>query len=62
MADLVGQQLGSYRLVTFLGAGAFAMKLPVWRGEARQLVLAQAVAGGDPAQEMTMGPYESEAE
>ena len=45
-----------------LGAGAFAMKLPVWRGEARQLVLAQAVAGGDPAQEMTMGPYESEAE
>ena len=36
------------------GAGFFALKLPVLRGEARQLIVAQSLAGGDPAQEITV--------
>ncbi|PYX89160.1 MAG: MFS transporter [Acidobacteria bacterium] len=35
------------------GAILFGMRLPNLRVEARQLILAQAVAGGEPAQEMT---------
>jgi MFS family permease len=36
------------------GSALFAAKLPGWRDEARQLIIAQGVAGGDPAQEMTV--------
>ena len=36
-----------------VGAGFFGRKLPVFRGEARQLIIAQAMAGGEPAEEMT---------
>lgn len=36
------------------GSALFAARLPGWRAEARQLIIAQAVAGGDPAQEMTV--------
>ena len=36
-----------------VGAGLFGRKLPVFRGEARQLIIAQAMAGGEPAEEMT---------
>jgi MFS family permease len=35
------------------GAAAFGRRLPVFRGEARQLIVAQAMAGGEPAEEMT---------
>jgi MFS family permease len=35
------------------GAGLFGRKLPVFRGEARRLIIAQAVAGGEPSEEMT---------
>lgn len=35
------------------GAGWFRLRLPAIRGEARQLILAQGLAGGDPAQEIT---------
>jgi MFS family permease len=35
------------------GAVLFGRKLPVFRGEARQLIIAQAVAGGEPSEEMT---------
>jgi hypothetical protein len=31
----------------------FARQLPAFRGEARQLIIAQAVAGGEPSEEMT---------
>jgi MFS family permease len=37
-----------------VGSAMFAAKLPGWRDEARQLIIAQGVAGGDPAQEMTV--------
>jgi MFS family permease len=35
------------------GAIWFARQLPIFRGEARQLIIAQAMAGGEPAEEMT---------
>jgi len=35
------------------GASLFGMRLPNLRVEARQLILEQAMAGGEPAQEMT---------
>ncbi len=36
------------------GSTLFAAHLPGWRTEARQLIIAQGLAGGDPAQEMTV--------
>ncbi|MBZ5566545.1 MAG: MFS transporter [Acidobacteriia bacterium] len=36
------------------GSAIFAARLPGWRTEARQLIIAQGVAGGNPAQEMTV--------
>jgi MFS family permease len=38
-----------------VGAVLFGRKLPVFRGEARQLIIAQAMAGGEPAEEMNAG-------
>jgi MFS family permease len=35
------------------GAIWFGRQLPIFRGEARQLIIAQAMAGGEPAEEMT---------
>jgi MFS family permease len=35
------------------GASVFARKLPAIRVEARQLIIAQGMAGGEPAPEMT---------
>jgi MFS family permease len=39
-------------LVCMLGSAAFGMRLPVMRLEARRLILAQGLAGGDPPQEI----------
>jgi MFS family permease len=39
---------------SIVGAILFGRKLPVFRGEARQLIIAQAVAGGEPSEEMTV--------
>ena len=36
------------------GSAIFAARLPGWRTEVRQLFIAQGLAGGDPAQEMTV--------
>ncbi|HET9741514.1 MAG TPA: MFS transporter [Terriglobales bacterium] len=41
-------------LFSLLGSAWFSMKLPGIRSEARRLIIAQAYAGGDPAQEITM--------
>jgi MFS family permease len=38
---------------SIVGAILFGRKLPVFRGEARQLIIAQAMAGGEPSEEMT---------
>jgi MFS family permease len=40
-------------LASLLGAWWFAAQLPKIRVEARQLIIAQAMAGGEPAEEMT---------
>ena len=42
-------------LVCVVAAIAFRLRLPAIRGEARQLIVAQGLAGGDPPQEIT-GP------
>jgi MFS family permease len=41
-------------VASIVGAIWFGRKLPVFRGEARQLIIAQAMAGGEPAEEMTV--------
>jgi MFS family permease len=40
-------------LASIAGAIWFGRMLPVFRGEARQLIIAQTMAGGEPAEEMT---------
>jgi MFS family permease len=40
-------------VASIVGAIWFGRHLPVFRGEARQLIIAQAVAGGEPSEEMT---------
>jgi len=46
-------------LASVAGAWWFAVQLPKIRVEARQLIIAQAMAGGEPAEEMT-GPMAEE--
>jgi hypothetical protein len=41
-------------VASILGAIWFGRRLPEFRGEARQLILAQAAVGGEPAEEMTV--------
>jgi hypothetical protein len=40
-------------VVAIMGAGLFGLKLPALRPAAREMIVAQQVAGGAPAQEMT---------
>jgi MFS family permease len=40
-------------VVAIVGAGLFGLKLPALRPAAREMIVAQQVAGGSPAQEMT---------
>jgi MFS family permease len=40
-------------VVALVGAGLFGSKLPALRPAAREMIIAQQIAGGDPAQEMT---------
>src|SRR6267378_5738116 len=55
MADRVGAPIAvaAGAVASIVGAAVFGRKLPVFRGEARQLIIAQAVAGGEPSEEMT---------
>jgi MFS family permease len=55
LADRLGAPLTvSMGAVACLGGAAlFGMRLPQMRGEARQLIIAQQMVGGEPAQEMT---------
>ena len=65
MGGLVAEHLGAPLAVGIGGFGSiaaaivFGIKLPNLRVEARQLILAQAMAGGEPAQEMTSQLRES---
>jgi MFS family permease len=56
LADRLGAPvtiaLGGF--ASIVGAILFGRKLPVFRGEARQLIIAQAMAGGEPSEEMTV--------
>jgi hypothetical protein len=40
-------------VVAIVGAGLFGLKLPALRPAAREMIVAQQIAGGSPAQEMT---------
>jgi MFS family permease len=40
-------------MVAMVGAGLFGLKLPALRPAAREMIVAQQIAGGDPPQEMT---------
>jgi hypothetical protein len=40
-------------MVAVVGAAVFGSKLPVIRSAAREMIVAQQMVGGDPAQEMT---------
>jgi MFS family permease len=42
-------------VICALGAGVFALHFPKLRGEARELIVAQAMAGGEPPDGMTVG-------
>jgi hypothetical protein len=42
-------------MICVVAAGVFSLRLPKLRGEARELIVAQELAGGDPATERT-GP------
>ena len=42
-------------LASVMGAWWFSVQLPKIRGEARQLIMAQQMTGGEPAEEMTAG-------
>jgi len=55
IADRVGAPtaVAAGGVAGIVGAIVFGRKLPVFRGEARQLIIAQAVAGGEPLEEMT---------
>jgi hypothetical protein len=47
-------------VATIGGAALFWLRLPAFRVEARRLIVAQAVAGGDPPEEMTARVVEDE--
>ena len=55
LADRLGAPItvATGALASIVGAIWFGKQLPVFRGEARQLIIAQAMAGGEPAEEMT---------
>ena len=61
-AGSVAQKLGAPLTVTIGGAGAmvgsalFAVSLPRLRGEAQQLLIAQGMAAGEPAEQITARP------
>ena len=56
MADRLGAPIAvaTGGVASIAGAFWFGRQLPVFRGEARQLIIAQAMAGGEPAEEMTV--------
>jgi MFS family permease len=55
LADRLGAPItvSAGAVASMVGAIVFARQLPAFRGEARQLIIAQAVAGGEPSEEMT---------
>ena len=56
LADRVGAPIAvaTGGAASIAGAIWFARQLPIFRGEARQLIIAQGMAGGEPAEEMTV--------
>ena len=42
--------------LALVGAGIFSLYLPAVRAEARQLIIAQGMAGGEPPEELSAGP------
>jgi MFS family permease len=60
LADIIGAPwtIAGGGIVSVIGAIVFGVHLPMIRGEARRLIVAQSLAGGDPAQEMFTRPVE----
>jgi MFS family permease len=56
LADRLGAPItvATGGVASIVGAIWFGKQLPVFRGEARQLIIAQAMAGGEPAEEMSV--------
>jgi MFS family permease len=56
LADRLGAPItvATGGVASVAGAIWFGRKLPIFRGEARQLIIAQAMAGGEPSEEMTV--------
>jgi MFS family permease len=56
LADRLGAPItvATGGVASIAGAIWFGRKLPIFRGEARQLIIAQAMAGGEPSEEMTV--------
>jgi len=44
-------------IISMIGAAVFGMRLPALRPAAREMIVAQQMAGGAPAQEMTAGVF-----
>jgi MFS family permease len=62
LAGLLAESLGAPATVAFGGAACiagsalFGLKLPALRAQARELILAQQMAAGEPAEEITGSP------
>jgi MFS family permease len=56
LADRLGAPItvATGGVASIAGAIWFGRKLPIFRGEARQLIIAQAMAGGEPSEEMSV--------
>ncbi|HKG12488.1 MAG TPA: MFS transporter [Pyrinomonadaceae bacterium] len=63
LAGALAQRLGAPNTVALggavciLGAIVFGLRLPALRAEAREIIVALQMAGGDPPEEMTTGEY-----
>ncbi len=64
LADRIGAPwtVAAGGIVCAIAAGIFASRLPAIRVEARRLIVAQQLAGGDPPQEMTGSTVDLESE
>jgi hypothetical protein len=63
LAGTLAQRLGAPNTVALggavciLGSLVFGLRLPALRAEAREIIVALQMAGGDPPEEMTTGEY-----
>jgi MFS family permease len=67
LAGLLAERFGAPQavslggLICIAGAAVFGLRVPVLRAQARELIVAQQMAAGEPAEEVTGGPVSVEA-